>query len=72
MKPISRSKSDPAVSYDEFKEYEGQKYTGMKKDVIVELERQQPAKKPGATPKRQEHKTVTGQLARRRTIKRSA
>jgi hypothetical protein len=23
-------KSDPAVSYDQFKEYEGQKYTGMK------------------------------------------
>src|SRR5687767_6462909 len=27
MKP---SKSDPKVSYDEFKEYEGKKYTGMK------------------------------------------
>jgi hypothetical protein len=25
-----RSKSDPSVSYDEFKEYEGQRYTGMK------------------------------------------
>ena len=25
-----QAKSDPAVSYDEFKEYEGQKYTGMK------------------------------------------
>jgi hypothetical protein len=25
-----RSKSDPAVSYDQFKEYEGRKYTGMK------------------------------------------
>ena len=176
MKPTSRSKSDPAVSYDEFKEYEGQKYTGMKigrshkwyydqgewketkvtpdlwqvqyavtkrragkapegsgvpvgteyhwyvlahqnvrkldanryttsmtgmklkiahkransetwsatpsgqrkrmiaflKDVIVELERQQPAKKPRAMPKRQKHKIVTGKLARRRTIKRSA
>jgi hypothetical protein len=24
------SRSDPAVSYDEFKEYEGQKYTGMR------------------------------------------
>src|ERR1051325_314797 len=24
------SKSDPSVSYDEFKEYEGRKYTGMK------------------------------------------
>jgi hypothetical protein len=24
------TKSDPAVSYDEFKEYEGQRYTGMK------------------------------------------
>jgi hypothetical protein len=24
------SRSDPAVSYDEFKEYEGKKYTGMK------------------------------------------
>jgi hypothetical protein len=35
-KPNSRkqstegSKSDPAVSYDEFKQYEGQRYTGMK------------------------------------------
>jgi len=28
MKP--GSKSDPKVSYDEFKEYEGKKYTGMK------------------------------------------
>ena len=26
----SRARSDPAVSYNEFKEYEGQKYTGMK------------------------------------------
>ena len=26
----SKSKSDPAVSYNEFKEYEGQHYTGMK------------------------------------------
>jgi hypothetical protein len=26
----SGAKSDPAVSYDEFKEYEGQRYTGMK------------------------------------------
>jgi hypothetical protein len=25
-----RSKSDPKVSYDDFKEYEGKKYTGMK------------------------------------------
>src|SRR5436853_5050123 len=24
------AKSDPAVSYNEFKEYEGQRYTGMK------------------------------------------
>lgn len=24
------ARSDPAVSYDEFKEYEGKKYTGMK------------------------------------------
>jgi len=24
------TKSDPAVSYDEFKEYEGRRYTGMK------------------------------------------
>jgi hypothetical protein len=41
------------------------------KDVIVELERQQPAKKPRATPKRQK-KVVAGQMARRRTIERSA
>jgi hypothetical protein len=27
---VSASKSDPGVSYDEFKEYEGRKYTGMK------------------------------------------
>ncbi|MGH7676822.1 MAG: hypothetical protein ACRENU_00065, partial [Gemmatimonadaceae bacterium] len=26
----AQPKSDPAVSYDEFKEYEGRKYTGMK------------------------------------------
>ena len=26
----AKSKSDPAVSYNEFKEYEGRKYTGMK------------------------------------------
>ena len=29
-KPSSAKQSDPAVSYNEFKEYEGQKYTGMK------------------------------------------
>ena len=30
-KPSSKeAKSDPAVSYNEFKEYEGQRYTGMK------------------------------------------
>src|ERR1043166_6701167 len=29
-KPKSATKSDPSVSYDEFKEYEGKKYTGMK------------------------------------------
>ena len=28
--PKSKTKSDPAVSYDEFKTYEGQRYTGMK------------------------------------------
>lgn len=27
---VKSSRSDPAVSYDEFKEYEGKKYTGMK------------------------------------------
>jgi hypothetical protein len=27
---VNESKSDPGVSYDEFKEYEGRKYTGMK------------------------------------------
>ena len=42
------------------------------KDVIVELERQQPAKKARATPKREKQKVVAGQMARRRTIKRSA
>jgi hypothetical protein len=26
----SRAKSDPSVSYDDFKEYEGHRYTGMK------------------------------------------
>ena len=26
----NRAKSDPAVSYNQFKEYEGQRYTGMK------------------------------------------
>ena len=25
-----KARSDPAVSYNEFKEYEGQRYTGMK------------------------------------------
>jgi hypothetical protein len=30
QKSTSKSKSDPAVSYDEFKEYEGRTYTGMK------------------------------------------
>ena len=29
-KATNATKSDPAVSYNEFKEYEGQKYTGMK------------------------------------------
>jgi hypothetical protein len=29
-KPSKETKSDPAVSYNEFKEYEGQRYTGMK------------------------------------------
>ena len=29
-KKNGKSASDPAVSYDEFKEYEGRKYTGMK------------------------------------------
>ena len=28
--PSKKSQSDPAVSYDQFKEYEGRKYTGMK------------------------------------------
>jgi hypothetical protein len=28
--PRKKSTSDPAESYDEFKEYEGRKYTGMK------------------------------------------
>jgi hypothetical protein len=28
--PANGTKSDPAVSYNEFKEYEGQRYTGMK------------------------------------------
>lgn len=28
--PRKKSQSDPAVSYDQFKEYEGRKYTGMK------------------------------------------
>ena len=27
---VNEAKSDPAVSYNEFKEYEGQRYTGMK------------------------------------------
>ena len=30
MAKRTQAKSDPAVSYDEFKEYEGRKYTGMK------------------------------------------
>ena len=30
MKPSPKEKSDPAVSYDAFKEHEGQRYTGMK------------------------------------------
>jgi hypothetical protein len=29
-RPTREAKSDPAVSYDEFKEHEGQRYTGMK------------------------------------------
>src|ERR1041384_5662019 len=29
-RPRNESKSDPAVSYNDFKEYEGQRYTGMK------------------------------------------
>src|SRR3954468_22426879 len=28
--PRNEAKSDPAVSYDDFKQYEGQRYTGMK------------------------------------------
>jgi hypothetical protein len=28
--PKNEAKSDPAVSYDDFKQYEGQRYTGMK------------------------------------------
>src|SRR5437763_10339981 len=28
--PRNEAKSDPAVSYDDFKEHEGQRYTGMK------------------------------------------
>ena len=31
MKPPAKdTRSDPAVSYNEFKEYEGQRYTGVK------------------------------------------
>ena len=30
MTVAKKAKSDPSVSYDEFKEYEGRKYTGMK------------------------------------------